>query len=202
MITRPNNWNEVKEFSDRKKLEINAAVAKVRQAVTKSSEYGEQLCILFEIAEGDYAGFYQEDFNNQIPETGKEKKWKGVLRIFLPKNDGSEKDEWAKSTLKGMTTAFEKSNPGYQWNWDEKSLANKLVGILYRDEEWDYQGKTGWAKRPFRAISVDSVRDGSFTVPKAKALQRENAYADNHSDTSAFGSMPPVVEDEDDQLPF
>lgn len=200
MITRPNNWNEVKEFSERKKLEINAAVVKVRQAAIKSTDYGEQLCILFDIAEGDYTGFYKEDFDGQKPEAGKEKKWKGVLRLFLPVDDGSEKDEWTKSTLKGMATAFEKSNPGYQWNWDEKSLAGKLVGILYRDEEWEWNGKTGWAKRPFRAISVESVREGSFTVPNKKSLNRDTnvGYTVMYSEPNTY----PTVDDPDEELPF
>lgn len=200
MIARPNNWNEVKEFSERRKLDINAAVAKVKQAVVKSTDYGDQLCILFDIAEGDYAGFYKEDFDRQMPKPGEEKKWKGLLRLFLPTNDGSEKDEWTKSTLKGMATAFEKSNPGYQWNWDEKSLAGKLIGILFRDEEWEWNGKAGWAKRPFRAISVESVREGSFTVPNKKALNRETniGYTAGYSEPNTFAT----VDDPDEELPF
>ncbi len=64
-----------------------------------------------------------------------DKKWKGVIRQFLPKDDGTDNDEWTKSSFKGLTTAFEHSNPGYTWNWEETSLVGKLVGILFRNEE-------------------------------------------------------------------
>lgn len=168
MIRRPNNWNEVQEFTDRPKLPLGAYVCKTRRAVIQSNEYGEQLCVLFDIVEGEYSGFFDADFKAN---TNADKKWKGVLRQWLPKEDGSENDEWTKSALKGMVTAFEKSNPGYQWNWDEASLSGKMIGIIFRNEEWDYKGKIGWTVRPFRATSVDSVRSGDFTLPKDKPLK-------------------------------
>lgn len=168
MINRPNNWDNVQEFSERPKLPLGAYVCKVRKAVVQNSDHGQQLCILFDIAEGEYSGFYRKSWEADISE---EKKWKGVLRQFLPREDGSEKDEWTKSSLKGLVTSFEKSNPGYRWNWDENSLAGKMIGIVFRNEEWEYDGKTGWTVRPFRAASVDSVRSGNFQLPKDKPLK-------------------------------
>lgn len=201
MIRKPNNWNEVQEFTDRQKLPLGAYVCKVKKAVVQSTDYGEQLCMLFDIFEGDFKGFYDGDFKAN---TREDKKWKGVLRQFIPKDDGSEKDEWTKSSFKGMVTAFEKSNPGYQWNWDEASLAGKVVGILFRNEEWEYDNKTGWTVRPFRAISVDSVRSGDFTLPKDKPLKNKTAsygYGDSYaSQANSYGFAE--IGEEDDELPF
>ena len=142
MIRKPNNWNEVQEFSDRQKLPLGAYVCKVKQAKVVDSNYGSQLAILFDITEGEYAGFFQKDYASN---TAQDKKWRGLLRVWLPKDDGSDNDEMTKRSFKGMTTAFEKSNPGYQWDWNENSLVGKTVGILFRNEEWDYNGKHGWA---------------------------------------------------------
>ena len=203
MIRRPNNWNDVQEFSDRPKLPLGAYVCKVRKAAVQSNDFGEQLCILFDIVEGEFKGFFDNDFKAN---TNADKKWKGVLRQFVPKDDGSENDEWTKSSFKGMTTAFEKSNPGYQWNWDETSLSGKMVGILFRNEEWDYKGKTGWAVRPFRAISVDSVRSGDFTLPNDKPL-KNNTVA-SFGSTDNFNALNSRMNDfaeigeEDEELPF
>lgn len=197
MIRRPNNWNEVKEFTDRPKLALGAYVCKVKKAVVQATDFGEQLCLLFDIVEGDFKNFYENDYQNNIMTN---RKWKGVLRQWLPKDDGSEKDEWTKSSLKGMATAFEKSNSGYQWDWKEDSLAGKLIGIIFRNEEWEYEDKHGWAVRPFKAISVESVRSGEFTLPQDKPLKKsESSYsapAANYSD-SGFEA----VEDDND-LPF
>lgn len=199
MIKKPNNWNEVQEFSDRPKLPLGAYVCKVKKVAVQSNEYGEQLCLLFDIAEGEFKGFYDDDFKAN---TRADKKWKGVLRQFIPKDDGSEKDEWTKSSFKGMVTAFEKSNPGYQFDWNEASLVGKAVGILFRNEEWEYDNKTGWAVRPFRAISVDSVRSGDFTLPKDKPLK--NKSTGSYDYMSLVESNPGFVElvEEDGELPF
>lgn len=207
MIRRPNNWNEVQEFSDRQKLPLGAYVCKVKQVNVQDNGYGEQLCILFDIAEGEFSGFYANDYKAN---TNENKKWKGVLRQFIPKDDGSEKDEWTKSSFKGMVTAFEKSNNGYRWNWDETSLAGKLVGILFRNEEWEYEGKTGWAVRPFRAISIDSVRNEDFTLPKDKPLKNKVA-APAYGGTSKLDSFSAYASEniadftfveDDGELPF
>lgn len=201
MIKRPNNWNEVKEFTDRPKLPLGAYVCKVKKAVVTDTGYGEQLNILFDIIEGEFEGYFNNEYasnNNQ------NKKWKGVLRQWLPKDDGSEKDEWTKSSFKGVVTAFEKSNPVYVFDWNEASLAGKKIGILFRNEEWEYDGKTGWAVRPFKAISVDSVRNGDFTLPKDKPLKNKTYYSETTSDPLDGLSSFSVYSEEDDggDLPF
>lgn len=172
MIRKPENWNEVKEFTERPKLPLDAYVCKVKKAVVRSTDYGDQLCIAFDIAEGDYKDYFHDEFENNSNE---DKKWKGTLRIWLPKNDGNPKDETTKSIFKGVITSFEKSNPGFTFNWDENSLAGKWVGVLFRLEEWAFNGRTGWAVKPFKAISVDSVRSGNFSLPKEKPLSGNNA---------------------------
>lgn len=209
MINRPNNWDNVHAASDRQKLPLGAYVCTIVQANIQNSSYGDQLYVLFDISAGEWAGYYKEDFDrNQRAD----KKWKGVLRLWLPKDDGSDNDEWTKSILKGFTTAVEESNRGYHWDWDERSLRKKEIGILFRNEEWEYEGKTGWAVRPFRAISVDAVEDGAFTIPKDKLLKNKPAPTAGSYDTPTFDSYSTpasatysdftMLEDEDAQLPF
>lgn len=197
MIKMPNNWNEVQEFSDKQKLPLGAYVGKVKKAVVQSTDWGDQLCLVFDIAEGEYKDFFKNEFDNNQQEG---KKWKGVLKQWLPKEDGSEKDEWTKRSLKGMVTAFEKSNLGFRWNWDESSLAGKTVGVLMRKEEWEYNGQTGWAVRPFRAISADKVRSGDFTLPADRPLKNKEASGSSASApaTDAYGFQDISTDD----IPF
>ena len=167
MIKKPMNWDNVQEIGERKTLPLGAYVCKVKQVRVQDNSYGSQLALLFDIAEGEYAGYYNQEYNAN---TSDNKKWKGLLRVWLPKDDGSEKDELTKRIFKGFVTAFERSNPGYRWDWNENSLAGKTIGVMYRNEEWDYEGKHGWAVRPFKAISADTVREGNYTLPKDKPL--------------------------------
>ena len=194
MIRRPNNWNEVQEFTDRPKLPVGAYVCKIKQVRVQDNSFGSQLCMLFDISEGEYANFFKRDFDSN---TAQDKKWRGLMRVWLPKDDGSDNDEITKRTLKGMTTAFEKSNPGYAWDWNENSLVGKTVGILFRNEEWEYNGKNGWAVRPFRAISADTVRDEEYTLPKDKPLKNKQSAAPSYSNPNNG-----YEEVEDEELPF
>jgi hypothetical protein len=194
MIKKPNNWDNVQELGERKPLPLGAYVCKVKQVRVQDNNYGSQLALLFDITEGEYAGYYHKDFEAN---TNADKKWRGLMRVWLPKDDGSEKDELTKSFFKGFVTAFERSNPGYTFDWNENSLAGKTIGILYRNEEWDYNGKHGWAVRPFKAISADTVRDGSYTIPKDKPLNNGSAS------TVAPANVPAgYTEVEDEDLPF
>lgn len=187
MMRKPNNWESVQAFTDFPKLPLGAYVVKIQKAVVvQTGGYGDQLHVMFDIAEGEYAGYYTRDWKAN---TRQDKRWRGVLRIWLPTDDGTESDELTKRVLKGFVTSVEKSNAGYTFDWNEASLAGKLVGVLYRNEEWDYNGQHGWAVRPFRAISVDSVREGSFTLPKDKPLKNSANTPD----------LTPVV---DDDVPF
>ena len=199
MMRKPSNWENVQAFSDRQKLPLGAYVCKVKQAKVTANDYGEQLAVLFDIAAGEYTDFYQKEFNNN---QNQDRKWKGVLRLWVPKDDGSDKDETTKSILKGFVTAVEKSNPGYKWDWNEGSLAGKQIGVLYRNEEWEYDGKQGWAVRPFRAISADSVSNGDYTLPKDKPLSNKNGNNITPFPAPATAPAGFTQVDEDDFLPF
>ena len=200
MIQRPNNWNEVQEFTERQKLPLGAYICKIKQTTLQDNNYGSQLCVLFDIADGEFAGYYEKDFKSS---TYNDKKWRGVLRLWVPLDDGTDKDEWTKSTFKGFVSAVEHSNPGYTWNWDERSLAGKMIGIMFRNEEWDYNGKHGWAVRPFRAISSDRVRSGEYTLPGDKALSTSNNTA-NAGYRDSFDALVGRVDSAfpEEELPF
>lgn len=196
MIKKPTNWDQVQEFGERKTLPLGAYVCKVKQVRVQDNDYGSQLALLFDISEGEHTGFFNQEF---AANTMENKKWKGVLRVWLPKDDGSDKDEITKRILKGMVTAFEQSNPGYTWNWNESSLLGKTIGILFRNEEWDYNGKHGWAVRPFKALPASVVREGSYTIPEDKPL---NGKASTSTTVPPANVPAGYTEVEDDDLPF
>lgn len=195
MIKKPNNWDSVHELSDRKRLPLGAYVCNVLKVTVESTQYGDVMQIGFDICEGEYKNFFRDDFNAN---TREDKKWRGVLRQWLPKDDGSEKDEFTKSAFKTMLAAFTASNNGFVFDWNEKSLVGKTVGVIFRNEEWEMNGKSGWSVRPFRAVSADKVRSGDITLPKDKPLKNKaNATV---VDTYSADDFAPI--DDGDDLPF
>lgn len=185
MINRIEGWENIPTGSI-EKIPVGGYVCKILKAEVANVGQNDALVILFDVIEGQYKGYYGEEYKANSFEN---KKWKGKMNYFLP--NGGDKDKSAKVRLRGFITSVEESNPGYVWNWDEKSLVGKTVGIILRAEEWAYNGNHGWTNRPFRACSAEKIRNGEFKIPDDKPLQ--NAVV------NAFTNLEPFNEDE---LPY
>lgn len=169
------NWNEVQAATERQQLPVGGYLVKIMDAEVKtySGRDGgvfEKLEISIDISDGEHKGYYAQDYRSQ---TNEDKKWRGVLRAYVPKDDGTENDEWTKRTFKALTEAVEDSNKGYHWDWNESSLKGKVVGCLFRSEEWEFNGHSGWATRPFKFVSVDVIKENKFRMPKEKPLKKK-----------------------------
>ena len=88
-----NNWENVKAAGDFVALPAGGYIAKIMDAkeVTFSGRNGDfsRLDVSLDIAEGEYQDYYKNDYKNQNTE---DKKWRGVLKLYLPKEDGPQKD--------------------------------------------------------------------------------------------------------------
>lgn len=186
------NYNETQTFTERPTLPVGGYIAKIKKAAVRTYIDGEieKLEIAFDIAEGEYKDFFANDLKLQ---TGEDKKWKGVLRLYIPTDDGSDRDNTTKSIFKGNIEAVEDSNNGYHWDWEEKNLTGKTVGVLFRNEEWEYDGKHGWKAQPFKFIAASKVREGKFTLPKDKPLKKSSV----RPQTKAPAGYEEIVDDED-----
>jgi hypothetical protein len=92
--------------------------------------------------------------------------------------------------FKGLVEDIEKSN-NFQWDFDEQKLKGKLVGMLFRREEYRKKdGSTGLFTSPFQPRSVQIVREGDFIIPEDKPL-----YGNGTNDFE-----PPMPSDDD--VPF
>ena len=192
------NYKETQVISSRPKIpaggyEAVIKTAEVKEYSGKNGSY-EMLEISFDITSGEYKDYYANDYRSQQSE---DKRWKGVLRLNIPTDDGSDSDVWSKRKFKTNITSVEESNPGYNWDWDERKLEGKKVGVLLQNKEWDFNGKTGWTAQPYGFIDIQKIKDGDFTVPKDKPLQQsQQAQQADSSSKSDF------IEIKDDDLPF
>ncbi len=193
------NWESVKAPSEFAELPAGGYICKIMGAEVKNftsqitGETFEKLEVSIDIAEGEFAGYYADNYRAQT----EPKKWKGVISYYIPKDDGSEKDEWSKKSLKGLTDAVETSNIGYKWEWDESTLKGKKIGVIFRREEWAYNGKTGWRTAPFKAIDSTNAATGAFRMPKDKPLNQNNNSASAFAAASNFEEVG-----SEDDLPF
>lgn len=156
----------------REVLPAGGYVAKIMNAEEVKYDWGEVVVISFDIAEGQYKDFFANDYRTQDRE---DKKWRGTYRLNVPKDDGSEKDGWTKRTFGNAIWALEDSNPGYKFDWEVAPMKGKVVGVLFRNKEWDYNGQTGWTTECCALTTVSDIRDNKFKMPKDKPLANKSA---------------------------
>lgn len=147
-------------------LPAGGYIAKVIGAEVQSYSWGEVLHITFDIAEGEHAGFFQDLYTNS---DYADVKWKGKYRLNIP----TEGDQYYVSQKKAFANAIwaiEASNQGYHWDWNEMTLAGKQIGVIFRNREYEMEGRRGWTTECVSFASVEDIKLGNFSIPKDKAL--------------------------------
>lgn len=193
------NYEKTQTFSSRPTLPEGGYVCKILNAEEKAykSSKGEfhKLEVSIDIIEGEHTGFFAADYRSQQNE---DKKWKGVLRMSVPTDDGSDLDEKIKSAFKTNITAIEESNDGYHWDWNEAGLKGLIIGCLFQLQEWEWEGRSGWKAQPYGFIDAEKIRSGDFKVPKPRPLKGKTSTppASNNS----LADFEEVIADSD--LPF
>lgn len=189
-MREPKGYKEAQAYSEIEKLPPGGYPIKIKAAKVDALDWGEVMVIQFDISEGEHKDFYKKNYDAQTQE---DKKWKGVIRMNLPKDDGSEKDGWTIRGLKTNMLALEESNKGFKWEWDESKLKGLSVGALFRDKEWQYEGKTGFFTECFKLYSLEKVKAGDFKMPETKYLAGKQAAPTN---------IPTGMEITDEDIPF
>lgn len=176
---------------------MNASVAKAKTG-------REMLNAAFDIEEGsELDGYYAKSYDNRRKFAGNgDLKWPGVYSVTITDNDGN-----TSGYLKGLINAVEQSNPPYNFkstNFDEKTLAKKLVGLVFGPEEYEKQqsGEIVVIVKPQYAVSVQRVKDG-IEPPPLKKIKRNNQYGAPQSyGAPQTASAPAYTEVDDGDLPF
>lgn len=169
--------------------------AKEVDYTTDSGYRVHRLDIALDVCEGDYSGYYQQRFDSDQSE---DKKWKGVVKLNIPKGDGTEQDGW---TIKSFNTSLcniEDSNAGYTWDNNLDHLKGKKIGLVLRSREYEVEGRTGFYSEPYKLITVKNAQDQKFRKPNIKYLNG-SAPSTPVSPAEGFVPIPDGIEEE---IPF
>lgn len=177
------NIASVQEAGESKRLPAGGYIVKY----TKVEDVPEKnyLFMEFDIAEGEYSGYYEELYDRIDFWAGR------CFRSYTEK---------ALPMFKRMCSAVTKSNKGFIFDGnehcDESTLVGKKVGMILGEEE--YIGNDGSTKTRLyvaREISVDDVKAGKFKIPALKKLAEDTAKPNN----DGFMNVP---EGTDEEMPF
>lgn len=195
-----NGYGKAVAYSDNGRLPIDGYVLKILDVKYQENDWGDVILLSFDINEGEQKEFFTRNYLNQ---TGEDKKWKGTYRLRVPKDDGSEEDESRQRRFKTTMQQFEESNQGYYWNWDEQTLKEKLIGALFNNKEYDFNGRHGFFTNCHSLVPVEKIRSGKFEIPADTLLKKSGQASDDPYTVpirDGFMNIPDGVEDEG--LPF
>lgn len=139
-------------------------IKNVEQKMSKSGK--PMIAIAFDISGGEYDGYYMDLFGKNVEKAqkdGTQAKWPngGVIYQLI--------DDEHLGRFKGVIENIEKSNVGFTFNMDEKSLIGKFFGGVFREEEYEAQdGSIKTAVRCNAIREVEGIED--IPVPKKKCL--------------------------------
>lgn len=189
-----NNWDNIKAAGNYESLPAGGYICRIKavKEVPNKRSAGTHLEIMFEVDEGEYKGFFERDYRNQNRE---DKFWGGIISQNIP-DETSPKYEQQAGFFKRFIANVEESNPGYHWNWDEKTLVGRVIGVIFGEREKQSQRGTLYtATYADSIVSVEAIRSGNFKVPELKKLTPAA------SSFGGFGSFQPAPAPSDD-LPF
>lgn len=166
MLKKPEGWDKIEgiEFGDYESLELGGHEVIIKNAYEYTGRTGNtSLKIEVDIAGNDkQAGFFQRQYDNN---TNANKTWPAGACKYI----SLKEEENCLKMFKGFTTSVEKSNPGYSWDFDEKSLVGKKLCGVFGLEQYERQdGTTGFATRLTQFRSLDKLNE--VKIPKIRLL--------------------------------
>lgn len=188
------DYETTQEYTDFQKLPAGAFEIEIIRA----EDTDKALCLLFDIRDGEFDGYYRKKFEADRKSANvNNPKFKGVFRLWYP--DGGQYDDNKKRRMKTALKLIKEENHlnvDFSREWDGAALKGARIGMIFRSQEYDYQGKRGFAAQPFTLISLENLREGNFTIPEPKTLSgaSQPSYAGN---PAGFAEIPA-----DDDLPF
>lgn len=173
MLKKPNIWDTTEgiEYGDYEQLEIGGHEIVIKNAYEYTGQQSGTTSLRVEVditGNDKQAGFFQKQYDNNI---SVDRKWpNGAIKYVSLKEDAN-----CVALFKGFATAVENSNPGYKWNFDEKTLiGKKLCGVFGLEEFKKEDGTITTLVKLTQIRSLDKLKD--VKIPKVKLLN--NTYMD------------------------
>lgn len=145
----------VQEAGSYKRIKPGGYICRIQKVTDVFDK--EYLKIEFDIADGEFKGYYRDLYNRFGNWTGNYCQSYGNNSLPF---------------FKALITAIEKSNNGYKFDFNEHTLAGKYVGFVFGEEEYiNPSGEVKTRVKPTLARSVEAIRNKDFSVPELKRLE-------------------------------
>lgn len=152
-------------YGTRKRLPLANYVCTIVDAEEFTSRSGNRcLKLAIDVAEGEYAAFYAEQYNEAKRVDADNAMWPFAGIYYVNMSNVNR--------FKGFTYCIEKSNKGFQWNWNEKALKGmKFAGLFAEETNTNNEGKTYTDVRLSHVYPLDEFS----TMPAAYVKKQKPA---------------------------
>ena len=188
---KPKDYDDVR-IGEPRILPAGGYICKILKAEETESRTGKpMLKVYFDIADGEFSGYFKEMFQNwkSLSDDPQSVTWPftGTKWIMFFNSEGKTNRDF-----KSFCTALEDSGITVWRNdtFDAGALKDANVGMIFRREEHEYNNARSWRTMPFGFRSVKTIEDGAYNVPEDKPLPPQT-----YTETDSFEAL-------DEDLPF
>ena len=201
-MQKPSGYDEAQAGGEFTPVDLGGHYAIIKQVSERQSSTGkDMIVVLYDFTSPDkQEGFFSKQFNN---DDRPEKKWPFAGTKYIMVNDYNDPNKTSRA-FKTFCTCVEKSN-NYQIAWGGNAWAqqfkNKFVGVVFGEEESEYDGKIRMRRVPKWFCTTDKVKDQSIPAPK---YLNGVGPAQNQQNTSTESADPflNIPEGIDEEIPF
>lgn len=171
-----------------------------KQEKNKNND-GQHITIAFDIAEGEYKGYWDQRFQS-MKANNDDAKWPNDAIYYLTvPADGSP--QYVHDNWNTFFADLEDSNNGFVFDGDVKKLKGKLIGGKFHIEQTEYNSRVYNHTKLRWTCIADDVRNGTAekNMPQDKLLSSASSQA---SSAPAPGSddFMNIPDGTDEELPF
>ena len=202
-MQKPNGYDEAQASGEFIPVELGGHYAIIKQVSETQSKSGrDMIVVLYDFVKPDkQAGYFSNQFNSDDRE---QKKWPFAGTKYIMVQDYNDPSKTSRQ-FKTFCTCVEKSN-NYTIAWGGNAWAqqfkSKFIGVVFGEEESEYDGKISMRRVPNWFCKTDAVKDATIPQPKyingvSPAVQTSQAATAETAD--AFLSIPDGM---DEEIPF
>ena len=167
----------------------------------KWDDGGESIAIAFDIAEGEYKGIYQSQFDSDT-RSGKEWPYDAVFLLTAPTDSSPD---WVWNNYNTFFADLEDSNNGFVFSGDLKTLKGKVIGGKFHNRQTEKDGNIyDHIVMKWTCIADDVRNNRAGKLPNDKLIgtgtRDSRASTSVSSDSDGFMDIPDGTVDE--ELPF
>ena len=198
-MQKPSGYDEVQTIEQYTPVDLGGHYAVIKQVSERRTENGkDMIVVLFDFCKPDkQAEYFKKQFENN---DRKDKKWPFTGSKYIMINDYNDPTKTSKA-FKTFCTCAEKSNGmSIVWNgngWG-KQFTGKKIGVVFGEEEHEYNGKISMRHNPKWFCVYDKV--GEQDIPRPKYLNGSSPSTAPAKTDDGFMDIP--NDSTDEEIPF